>query len=157
MRKSEELLKWGKNTRVCKYGTCGFLLRKNGCSDSVCRVAAAFLLWPSACGFPLLHGLPGRSQPANQLNIALLMLFGNPVGIRNNRPLLCLSQRACGINWVYHALTGECSLIYPYLRINRLHFFVKHHKKLPFCDLNTSFTPLLHFTSPTIHKVFRCL
>ena len=34
------------------------------------RVAAAFLLWPSACGFPLLHGLPWRSQPANQLNIA---------------------------------------------------------------------------------------
>ena len=35
MRKSGELLKRGENTRVCKYGACGFLLRKNGCSDSL--------------------------------------------------------------------------------------------------------------------------
>ena len=51
---------------------------------------------------------------------------------RNNRPLLCLafaiSQRACCINWVYHALTGECSLIYPYLRINRMHSFLLAEK-----------------------------
>ena len=50
--------------------------------------------------------------------------FGDPVGNRNNRPLLCLalaiSQRASGIHWVYHALTGECSLIHPYLRMNGL-------------------------------------
>ena len=35
---------------------------------------------------------------------------------------LAISQRASRVDWVYHALTGECSLIYPYLRINRLHF-----------------------------------
>lgn len=60
----------------------------------------------------------------------LSMRCGDPVRNRNNRPLLCLasplaiSQRASRVDWVYHALTGECSLIYPYLRINRLHFFI---------------------------------
>ena len=37
--------------------------------------------------------------------------------------LTAISQRASRADWVYHALTGECSLIYPYLRINGLHFF----------------------------------
>ena len=83
-------------------------------------------------------GCPCADSPSAQIawtvtarkptEYCLSMRYGDPVRNRNNRPLLCLafaiSQRACGINWVYHALTGECSLIYPYLRINGLHFFV---------------------------------
>ena len=74
-----------ENTRVCKYGSCDFLLRKNGCSNSL-GVAAVFCF-------------------ADQLNIALSMRRGDPVRIRNNRPLLYLaramSQRACHIDWVF--------------------------------------------------------
>ena len=53
----------------------------------------------------------------------------DPVKIRNNRPLLCLtksviSQRACRIDWVYHALTGECSRVCSYLRMNGYTLFI---------------------------------
>ena len=71
---------------------------------------------------------PAHSHTARQLNITDTIGQGDPVRNRNNRPLLCwayaLSQRAWPIVWVYHALTGECSLIYPYLRINGLRFFI---------------------------------
>ena len=98
-----------ETTRVCKYGTCDFLLQKNGCSDLFMGLLQLFAF------------------SAHQLNIADTIGSGDPVRNRNNRPLLCLafaiSQRACCTNWVFHALTGECSLIYPYLRINGVHFF----------------------------------
>jgi len=32
-----------KTTRICKYGACDFLLRKNGCSDPMDR-CSRFLL-----------------------------------------------------------------------------------------------------------------
>ena len=38
-------------TRVCKYGACAFLLRKNGCGDSL-RSRRGFLPWPSVRVFP---------------------------------------------------------------------------------------------------------
>ena len=43
MRKPGELLKWGKNTRVCTYGTCDFLLRKNGRGSHFTVVAAFYV------------------------------------------------------------------------------------------------------------------
>ena len=79
-----------ENTRVCKYGTCDFLLRKNGCSGPECGLLQFFVF-------------------ARQLNIADTIGQGDSVRNRNNRPLLCLafaiSQRACRADWVYHALT----------------------------------------------------
>ena len=102
------------NTRVCKYGVGGFLLRKNGCSGPFCRVAAAFCIFRPAS--------PSRIAPRyafrDPTEYCLWMPYGNPVRIRNNRPLLCFSQRASGIHRVFHALTGECSLIDPYLRVD---------------------------------------
>ena len=41
MRKSGELLKRGENARICKYGFCGFLLRKTAAATHY-RVAAVF-------------------------------------------------------------------------------------------------------------------
>ena len=86
------------------------------------RECRGFFAASSAVRQILLAWIAPAVQSATQLNIALLMPIGDPVRIRNNRPLLCFSQRAFGINRVFHALTGECSRIYPYLRINRLHF-----------------------------------
>ena len=60
---------------------------------------------------------------------------GEPVRVRNNRPLLCLaraiSQRACRFDRVFHALTGECNLVCPYLGADRLHSFClrRNHMK----------------------------
>ena len=82
----------GKTQGSAKYGACGFLLRKNGCSSPI----------RGCCSFCF---------SAHQLNITDTIGSGDPVRNRNNRPLLCLafaiSQRACPIVWVYHALTGE--------------------------------------------------
>ncbi len=98
-----------KNTRVCKYGACGFLLRKNGCGD--------YFWLPQLFVFS-----------AHQLNIADTIGSGDSVRNRNNRPLLCLafaiSQRACPIVWVYHALIGECNHACSCLRTGGLRFFI---------------------------------
>ncbi len=53
MRKSGELLKCGKNTRICKYGFCGFLLRKNGCSNSLTGCCSFFAVTVCAGLVPL--------------------------------------------------------------------------------------------------------
>ena len=110
-----------ENTRVCKYGTCDFLLRKNGCGSS--------LGLPHFCCDSRWEAPPLASLMAPAVIVrstteyCLLVQPGNPVRIRNNRPLLCFSQRACCIDWVFHALTGECSLIDPYTRINLVALF----------------------------------
>ena len=81
----------------------------------------------------LLYAEAGAKDPVNTADDCSQFASGDPVRNRNNRPLLCLaqaiSQKACRVDWVYHALTGECSLIYPYLRINGLHFFYWHRRK----------------------------
>ena len=97
--------------------------------------AAAVFCCDDCCDTSLVTDCPAVTVRTPS-EYCVLVLQGDPVRVRNNRPLLCLafaiSQRACGINWVYHALTGECSLFYPYLRINRLHFLflLKNHKKV---------------------------
>ena len=116
------------------------------------KTAAASLLIGDAafsvlgCGlFPLLTAFPQSTE------YCLGIPYGDPVRIRNNRPLLCLSQRACGINWVYHALTGECSLIYDVgkrqliKQVNKLNPFrlaVRHIGRdfafVLFCPLKTN-------------------
>ena len=77
------------------------------------------LLFFVSVGVLPLHDCPG-GHCRKPTEYCLLMPQGDPVRIRNNRPLLCLSQRAWGINWVYHALTGECNRVCPYLRTKRL-------------------------------------
>ena len=62
----------------------------------------------SAC-FPL-QDCP-ESAIRDPTEYCLWIPYGDPVRIRNNRPLLCFSQRAYGVHWVFHALTGECSLV----------------------------------------------
>ena len=72
-----------ENTRVCKYGACDFLLRKNGCGvliDPGCRIFVMVV------GSP-----PAHNRSANQLNITDTIGQGDPVRNRNNRPLLCLA------------------------------------------------------------------
>ena len=78
-----------ESTRFCKYGTCGFLLRKNGCGDSVCRVAAAFFCRTAgrAPDPPCMDSPGGAGRSPTEY--CLLVWQGDPVRIRNNRPLLC--------------------------------------------------------------------
>ena len=46
-----------ENTRVCKYGACGFLLRKNGCSSPEKDCCSFFV---TACvRIPLRTDCPG--------------------------------------------------------------------------------------------------
>ena len=60
---------------------------ENGCSDSFCRVAAAF------CVFGLL---PPQDCPISMIRkpteYFLSAGYGKPVRIRHNRPLLCWVQ-----------------------------------------------------------------
>ena len=76
-----------ESTRVCKYGACDFLLRKNGCGIPF-GSAAAFLLHRRPCSDP-----PGMDSPGGAAHspteYCLLVWQGDPVRIRNNRPLLC--------------------------------------------------------------------
>ena len=124
-RKSGELLKRGKTHGSASTDRCDFCCGKTAAATLFVGLLQLFVCF----SLPPPQDCPEK-YAASQLNIALLMLFGNPVGIRNNRPLLCLSQRACGINWVYHALTGECSLVCPYLRANGLHsFYLRENHK----------------------------
>ena len=44
-----------ESTRVCKYGACDFLLRKNGCGIPY-GSAAAFLLYRRLCDKSSSHG-----------------------------------------------------------------------------------------------------
>ena len=127
MRKSGELLKCGRNTGICKYGFCGFLLRKNGCSGSVTGLLQPFAVTVYAGFIPRDLLIAGTVTAREPIEYCLSVRYGDPVRIRNNRPLLYLafaiSQRACYADWVYHALTGECNHVCPYLRADGLHFF----------------------------------
>ena len=57
-----------ESTRVCKYGACDFLLRKNGCGIPF-GSAAAFLL-TAGHAMILRAWIAPAVQPAAQLNIA---------------------------------------------------------------------------------------
>ena len=57
-----------ESTRVCKYGACDFLLRKNGCGIPF-GSAAAFSLHRRSCNDPPAWVAPAV-QSAAQLNIA---------------------------------------------------------------------------------------
>ena len=103
------------HARVCKYGACDF-----------CCGNTAAAIHGDRCSFLLLSvrlcplGAAQTAAVRKPTEYCLSMRPGDPVRNRNNRPLLCLasaiSQKACHIDWVYHALTGECSLFCPYLR-----------------------------------------
>jgi len=56
------------------------------------RVAAAFLLWPSVWVFPLDPLIALAVTACDTTEYCLSMGLGDPVGNRNNRPLLCLAQ-----------------------------------------------------------------
>ena len=81
-----------ENTRVCKYGTCGFLLRKNGCSNSFMGCCSFFAV--TVCvGLIPLDLLIALAVTARKLTeYCLSMWYGDPVRNRNNRPLLCLAS-----------------------------------------------------------------
>ena len=64
MRESGDLLKRCLSAGACKYGSRPCLARKNGRGNSIFGVAAAFLLFPVAGGFPLPSriALPGAAR-----------------------------------------------------------------------------------------------
>ena len=76
-----------ESTRVCKYGACDFLLRKNGCGVPLgvpqlfCRTAGRVI------DPPRMDSPGGAARKPTEY--CLLVWQGDPVRIRNNRPLLC--------------------------------------------------------------------
>ena len=129
IRKSEELLKCGKTHGSASTGSVIFCCGKTA---AVAHLSGLLQLFCCDC----LRGSPPWSADCSgghspqPTEYCLSMRYGDPVKIRNNRPLLCLasaiSQKACRIDWVYHALIGECNLVCPYLRTDRLHSFSLH-------------------------------
>ena len=123
MRKSGELLKCGKHMGLQVRSLWFFVAEKR--LQRSFGTAAVFCC-DGCCDASLVTDCPAVTVRTPS-EYCVLILQGDPVRVRNNRPLLCLavaiSQRACGINWVDHALTGECNLVCPYLRAGRLHSF----------------------------------
>ena len=76
-----------ESTRVCKYGACDFLLRKNGCGIPF-GSAAAFCCTAGRVTNPPHMDSPGGAE-RSPTEYCLLARQGDPVRIRNNRPLLC--------------------------------------------------------------------